>query len=104
MSIGKRIQAARKRLPGMTQIKLGQVLGISDKAISSWERDETKPEGDRYPDLVKALKITYRYLCEGGNQKPPDPSDLEVLLDTLPATQQGRAKRVLRALWDDDVA
>lgn len=81
MTLGKRIQRARKRLvPKMTQGALGARFGISDKAVSAWERDETEPEWNKIPELRRVLRVTYAWLLEGDGQ-PPDQNDPRVLLD-----------------------
>ena len=41
--IGKRIEAARKA-KGMTQEKLGEKLGVTFQAVSSWEQGKYIPE------------------------------------------------------------
>lgn len=43
ISIGTFIASLRKE-KGMTQKQLAQLLHVSDKAISRWERDEAQPD------------------------------------------------------------
>lgn len=80
MTLGNRIQQARKRLPKMTQEKLGAEFGISDKAVSSWERDDTVPDVAKMAGLRRVLRVTYAWLLEGDGP-PPDPNDPRVLWD-----------------------
>ncbi|NLO69346.1 MAG: helix-turn-helix transcriptional regulator, partial [Bacteroidales bacterium] len=42
MSIGENIKQIRER-NGLTQKELGDILGVSDKAVSTWERGEKIP-------------------------------------------------------------
>lgn len=79
MTLGKRIQAARKRL-GMTQSTLGEHFDITDKAVSAWERDETLPEMERLRELRKVLRVTFAWLMAGEGD-PPDEGDPSVLWD-----------------------
>lgn len=82
MSLGKRIKAARERLnPKMTQGKLADAFGISDKAVSGWERDVDIPDIGKVPELRRVLRVTYAWLLEGGNSPPPAIDDPEVLLE-----------------------
>lgn len=68
MSIGRRIRTARKAVKGLTQAKLGAALGVSDKAVSGWERDEDRPTGDKFPVLAEVLGVSLAYL----HGRPPD--------------------------------
>ena len=49
--IGTRILAARKKL-GYTQKQLGDLINVSDKAVSKWER------GVGCPDISLLLPLT----------------------------------------------
>jgi transcriptional regulator with XRE-family HTH domain len=82
MTLGERIRAARERLPGMTQKKLGVLLGVSYQAVSQWERGEDRPDVDKYPQLRYALRVNFAWLhC--GDGVPPDPEAPEVIMDDM---------------------
>jgi repressor LexA len=51
-TLGKKIQEAREKA-GMSQRKLGILLGLSDKTISSYENDRTKPSVEICLELQK---------------------------------------------------
>ena len=98
MSLGKRIRAARNRLrPEMTQAQLGEAFGITDKAVSAWERDTTSPELDKIAKLAKILKVTCAWLLSGTGA-PPDPGSVEVQIDQLSAHERMMITTVLEAL------
>lgn len=98
MTLGKRIKTARKRLrPEMTQAQVGEHFGITDKAVSSWERDVTVPELDKIAKLAKILKITCAWLLDGMGT-PPDPGSIEVQLDQLSAHERIMVTTMLEAL------
>ena len=83
MTLGQRIQAARKRLnPVPTQQKIGDAFGITDKAVSAWERDETVPDADKFPKLARILRVPTNWLIEGKGS-PPSPTSLEARVDQL---------------------
>ncbi len=42
----------------MSQAELGRMLGVSDKAVSSWENGLAKPRTQLLPKLAKALDVT----------------------------------------------
>ena len=96
MTLGKRIRKARKRLD-MTQDELGQVFGISGQAVSQWERDQERPDPEKYPQLRKTLRVTYSWLLEGGGE-PPSPDDPAVALESLPEAQQEVVAAVIQTL------
>ena len=51
MFIGKNILRYRKE-KGLTQEKLGELLGVSPQAVSKWERDQTMPDSFLLPRLA----------------------------------------------------
>ena len=55
--IGERIKAARK-VKGLSQEDLGDLLGVSFQAVSSWETGKFIPDSDHLPALAKALDIS----------------------------------------------
>lgn len=83
MTLGKRIKAARERLqPKPTQTEVGAHFGVTDKAVSAWERDDTVPEFDKIAKLAKVLKVPCNWLIDGAGEPPP-PDALEVTIDQL---------------------
>lgn len=62
--MGDRIHARRKELK-INQAALGKMVGVSNVAISQWERGETEPRGDNLLSLAKALQCTPEFLLHG---------------------------------------
>ena len=54
-TLGEKIQEAREGA-GMSQRKLGILLGLSDKTISSYENNRTKPSVEILSRIAKELK------------------------------------------------
>lgn len=50
---------------GMTQKKLAELLYVSDKAVSRWERDESMPYVTVLPEIAKVFGITVDELLNG---------------------------------------
>jgi transcriptional regulator with XRE-family HTH domain len=97
MTLGKRIKQARERLePKPRQQDIADKLGITDKAVSSWERDQTVPEPDRLPELRRLLRVTYSWLLEGRGP-PPAPDDPEVLFDDLLEAERAAVRAMIAA-------
>ena len=96
MTLGKRIQAARKRLE-ISQRKLGEEFGISPAAVSAWERDETIPEFSNLCRLPLILKVPADWLLTGSGAPPLD-GNLAKVWESLDPAQQAHAMRYLEML------
>jgi len=66
-----RIAAARK-LAGLTQEQLGELLGVTRQAVSKWESGQTVPDAVTVARLCKALHVSADYVLLG---KEPEESD-----------------------------
>lgn len=76
MITGQEIRAARKRA-GLSQEKLAQLVGVSQRSIGGWERGESSPgvaEG-------RLLAVLRDYLDEAGEQPLRAVSDVELLAE-----------------------
>ena len=51
-----------RELNHITQKKLGDLLGISDRAVSKWEQGLSKPSGE---NLISLAKFTYNRTRKG---------------------------------------
>lgn len=56
-TLGAVIAALRKE-KGMTQVELAEKLGVTDKAVSKWERDLSCPDIHSIPKLAEVLGVT----------------------------------------------
>lgn len=63
-NMGELIASLRK-VKGITQADLGELLGVSDKAVSKWERGDGNPETSQLPYLARVFDITLDYLMTG---------------------------------------
>ena len=69
-SLGSTIAALRKER-GMTQLDLARQLGITDKAVSKWERGLSCPDLYTFPRLAEILGASVEELM----QVSPAPSE-----------------------------
>lgn len=69
MSIGKRIAKRRKELK-LSQEALGEKLGVSFQAVSSWEREVYIPDISKLDEIARALNISKAWLLEEDEAKP----------------------------------
>lgn len=67
-TMGERIRARRKEMK-IRQDALGKMVGVSNAAISQWERSETEPKGDNLLALAKALDCSPNYLHNGDSSQ-----------------------------------
>ena len=56
-TLGGRIARLRKE-KGMTQLELADRMGVTDKAVSKWERDVSCPDVASMPRLAETLGTT----------------------------------------------
>lgn len=63
-SIGERIKDLRKT-NNLTQKGLGEILHISEQAVSKWERNEALPDIDKITVLSKTFSVTCDFLLNG---------------------------------------
>lgn len=62
-TLGARIAALRKE-KGMTQLELAQQMGVTDKAVSKWERDLSCPDINTIPRLAEVLGVSLEDLMQ----------------------------------------
>ena len=53
-----------RKLNHVTQKKLGELLNISDRAISKWESDLSRPSGQNLLSLAKIFKVPVEYFFD----------------------------------------
>ncbi|MDM8301530.1 helix-turn-helix domain-containing protein [Collinsella tanakaei] len=72
-SFGATIAALRKQ-KGMTQLELARQMGVTDKAVSKWERDLSFPDVASLPKLAEVLDTSVDELLEvkSAAQEQPD--------------------------------
>lgn len=64
MSLGENIYRFRKRM-GLTQERLAERMEVSFQAVSSWERDEYKPDTEKLILLADVLDVSLTQLTSG---------------------------------------
>ena len=99
-SLGALIAEARRK-NGMTQLELAEKMGVTDKAVSKWERDLSCPDVNSLPQLAEVLGLSIEELLQGKNEKQPADSKVGELLDTIlkaSALAMGVAVAALSAL------
>lgn len=66
--------AAKRQEKGLTQLELGERMGVTDKAVSKWERDISCPDIGSIPRLAEVLGVSVEELLRvnntAANEKP----------------------------------
>lgn len=81
-TLGTRIAQTRKQ-KGMTQLELAEKMGVTDKAVSKWERDLSCPDIQSLPTLAEVLGLSVEELMQGKSEKQPAKSEAGALVDTI---------------------
>jgi transcriptional regulator with XRE-family HTH domain len=87
MGIGDKIQHLRK-LSGLTQEELAEVLQISRQALSKWENNTTKPDLEKIVIISEHFKVSTDYLIK-------DDIDFQKVSSHQEATKNVDAKALL---------
>ena len=62
-TFGSMIAELRKK-QGMTQAELAEKMGVTDKAVSKWERDLSFPDVNTIPRLAEIFNVTVDELMQ----------------------------------------
>ena len=99
IKIGKFIAACRKQ-KGFTQMQLAEKLGITDKAISKWERGIAMPDTSIMLELCDILGISVNELLSGEkiSMENNDQKNEELLLEMAKELEK-KNKTIWTAMW-----
>lgn len=67
--------AAKRAEKGLTQLELGEKLGVTDKAVSKWERDLSCPDIGSIPRLAEVLGVSVEELLRVSSGAANEKSD-----------------------------
>lgn len=105
-TLGEKIAVLRKE-KGMTQLELAEMMGVTDKAVSKWERDLSCPDVNTLPKLAEIFGISMDELMQiKANSKAEDkkdPGNLVSLICKAVALAMGAAVVVLSVLKELDM-
>ena len=80
-TFGNIIVSLRKE-KGMTQLELAEKMGVTDKAVSKWERDLSFPDVSSIPKLAEIFEVTVDDLMQvktKTKETPPDNKMNEII-------------------------
>ena len=99
IKIGRFIADCRKSV-GLTQMQLAEKLGITDKAVSKWERGIAMPDTSLMLELCDILHISVNELLCGEkiSMENNNPKNEELMLAMAKELEQ-KNKTVWRSMW-----
>ena len=104
-TFGNMVAALRKE-KGMTQLELAEKMGVTDKAVSKWERDLSCPDINSLPKLADVFGVSVEELMqikkEAGIPVSKAPQIMDIALKAV-VTAMGIAVTVLTILDELDV-
>lgn len=105
-TLGMMIASLRKE-NGMTQLELAEKMGVTDKAVSKWERDLSCPDVNTIPRLAELFGISVDELmqvkAEAAGKERKDVTPLVNLILRALALAMGVCVAVLSILSELDV-
>ena len=102
-TLGRMIAELRKE-KGMTQADLAEKMGITDKAVSKWERDLSYPDITSVTKLAEILGISADDLlrCRKEDRAAEAKENMPVLITRAVALAMGTATAVLSIIDEMD--
>lgn len=99
IKIGRFIAECRKQ-KNLTQMQLSEKLGITDKAISKWERGITMPDSSIMLELCCILGISVNELLSGEkiNMENNNQKNEQILLDMAKELEK-KNKTIWSSMW-----
>jgi len=99
-TLGTMIAELRKQ-HGMTQLDLAEKMGVTDKAVSKWERDLSCPDINSLPKLAEILGVSVDELMQIKKEGEAPVSKVSQIIEIVPkavAIAMGIAVTVLAIL------
>ena len=97
-----RLRAARK-MRGLTQTALGEMLSLSKQAVAAWEQGRNQPNAAQLALLCECLKVDANYLVLGvHNAISQDAARIAVAYDASSDEAKALLRRVFAQPADDN--
>lgn len=81
-TLGMMIASLRKE-NGMTQLELAEKMGITDKAVSKWERDLSCPDVNSLPKLAEIFGVTVDELMQVKTESKEEKKETKELVELI---------------------
>lgn len=97
-SMGEIVSTLRKE-KGMIQKQLADILNITDKAVSKWERDIARPDTQIIPKLAEILGVSVEELMNAKSAPTTGHKGAGYLIDNILKATNERGVAGMRRLW-----
>lgn len=81
-TLGMMIAQLRKQ-KGMTQLELAEKMGVTDKAVSKWERDLSCPDINSLPTLAETLGVSVEELMQIKKKAETPKASVSEIVETV---------------------
>ncbi|WP_330379848.1 helix-turn-helix domain-containing protein [Anaeromassilibacillus senegalensis] len=81
-TLGMMIAELRKN-QGMTQLDLANKMGVTDKAVSKWERDLSCPDVNAFPHLADVLNVSVNELMQSKTENRSPKKNVKEIIRLL---------------------
>lgn len=81
-TLGQKIFELRKA-KNMTQLELANMLNITDKAVSKWERDISCPDINTFPKLAEILGVSVDELLQANANAKSEHGEMKDTFDMV---------------------
>lgn len=81
-TMGQTIAQLRKE-NNMTQLELAEKMGVTDKAVSKWERDLSCPDVNSIPKLAQTLGVSVEELLQAKSKESKEETEWGHILDVI---------------------
>lgn len=78
-TLGMMIAELRKK-QSMTQLELANKMGVTDKAVSKWERDLSCPDVTSLPHLAEVLNVSVDELMQGKTENAASKRNIKEII------------------------
>ncbi len=78
MTLGNRIKTSRVAT-GLTQVQLGDLVGVTKGAVSNWEKDRDNPTLDNLREIGHACSVSLAWLHVAEGAEPLTREQLQAL-------------------------
>lgn len=75
--------AQLRKQKGMTQLELAEKMGVTDKAVSKWERDLSCPDINSLPTLAETLGVSVEELMQIKKKAETPKASVSEIVETV---------------------
>lgn len=102
-SFADKVKDARAEL-GLSQSQLGEMVGVSIRAIVSYESGEKKPRQSTMLKLAKALKVSVKFLSDDTCVNPMEDIEKDGYIEEARERYGSKGVRDVNALLEENAA